>query len=498
MSINNHPSLANFRSGNNNSNLRRLNAQQQFKQLPIENGKLGFTYGLSSETPTSDSSDLIADIRARKRLERGLQTTEQLQAQLTTFFDDLYNGLQFKEWRGPIELLKTRLPELSQEASVREAITNGDVKLYIRAVLQAFQNTLPTEAQVKQLPKTRISKNETTSRTVIPLEEMTTALYAQKYGSTNAEVLKNSRLLTDVLLGKKLELPEGDGHPTTNLQLLEARQKLEQLTPQSNRVSSPQTWQAATGIILQPSPTVVQPSAVVHTNSSNEVVPSTTTNVPSVIPSATEITDPTLANATLQPLQEVEMPGATQAKVDEMTAEIYSFITKWKNLEVSARVKGVELSPDERDSHLREHKALVSKEIKLVEKIKEELTDVSKEIKLVEKVAQELTDVSKEVKLEEKVAQELTDSSSLTPLQEKLQELKKEIKSIKLKFFTTPLTDDEAKHNLEAYLLTLQKTVMGKKSKRKPVQTPDKGFGTPSKTPTLLEELSLKECNTPF
>ena len=153
----------------------------------------------------------------------------------------MYEGLKFKEWRAPIELLKTRLPELSQEASVREASVSGDGKLYIRAVLEAFQNTLPTEAQVKHLPKTRMSKNETTSRTVIPLEEMTPELYAKTYGETNTEVLKNCRLLADVVLGKKLELPEGDGHQTTNLQLQEARRKLEQLTPQSNRVTNPQT-----------------------------------------------------------------------------------------------------------------------------------------------------------------------------------------------------------------------------------------------------------------
>ncbi len=246
--------------------------------------------------------------------------------------------MQFKKWRAPIELLKTRLPELSQEASVREAIASGDAKGYIRAVLKAFQNTLPTEAQVKQLPKTSISKNETTSRTVIPLEAMTPELYAEKYGITNLEVAKNSQLFSRILLDEQVALPEGDGHRTTNLQLLRARQKLAQLTPQSNRVTTPQTWQAATGIILPPSPTVVQPSAVVHTNSSNEVVPSTTTNVPSVIPSAKETTEPTLANATLQPLQEVEMLGATQARVDEMTEEIYS---RLRNKGMHAGVKNV-------------------------------------------------------------------------------------------------------------------------------------------------------------
>ncbi|MCS6266880.1 MAG: hypothetical protein H2174_04880 [Vampirovibrio sp.] len=152
-----------------------------------------------------------------------------------------------------------------------------------------------------------------------------------------------------------------------------------------------------------------------------------------------------------------------------MIAELYSFIAKWKNLKESARVKGVELSAEVRDSHLREDKALVSKGLKLVEK----------------------------------VAQELTDPSSLTLAQEELQKLEKDAKSIKLKFFTTPLTDDEAKHNLEAYLLTLQKTVMGEKTKEKRGQASSTGFGTQSKTPSLvvpklLEELSLKIEASPF
>ncbi len=381
----------------------------------------------------------------------------------------MYEGLKFKEWRAPIELLKTRLPELSQEASVREASVSGDGKRYIRAVLEAFQNTLPTEAQVKHLPKTRMSKNETTSRTVIPLEEMTPELYAKTYGETNTEVLKNCRLLAEVVLGKKLELPEGDGHQTTNLQLQEARQKLEQLTPQSNRVTNPQTWQAATGVIVQPHSTAVQQSTVVQTNPSNAVVPSTTTKVPSVRPSATEITDSTLANATLEPLQEVGIPPSTQVEEDNITKELHSLIDKWDTSTKPPRVKGVELSAEVRDSYLREDKAFFSEGINLMEK----------------------------------AIQELTDPVNLSSTQKTLQKLKEEAKSIKLIFFTTPLTDDEAKHNLEAFLLTLQKTVMGKKSKRKPVQTPDKGFGTQPKPPslvipTLLEELSLKIEASPF